>query len=132
MPVRLLLLLVLVIGAGCGAEKAEPDPSGGTAATADPPAVAPSPTAAAAPAAAAVSIKGFTYSPARVAVREGGTVTWTDEDASNHTVTFEDEGPKDVGNLREGSSATVKFAERGRYAYVCDFHPGMAGTVVVG
>lgn len=59
-------------------------------------------------------------------------MTWTDEDASNHTVTFGDAGPKDVGNLREGRSATVKFDERGRYRYVCEFHPGMAGTVVVG
>ena len=37
--------------------------------------------------AAAVSITGFTFSPATVTVKPGGIVTWTNNDATNHTVT---------------------------------------------
>jgi plastocyanin len=116
------LLLVAVVGAGCG-EQTEPPASSA--------APAPSEAPAAAAATADVEIKGFTYSPARVTVRQGGKVSWTDADASNHTVTFAKDGPQDVENLREGRSATVTFRKRGSYAYICDFHPGMAGTVAV-
>ena len=129
-PMTRPLLAVLVIagiGAGCGEEEqrsaAPPPVATATAAAA--------PTDDAGPVGAAVTIEGFAYSPARVTVRRGGKVTWTDEDASNHTVTFAEDGPEDIGNLREGRRATVKFTEPGSYAYICEFHPGMAGTVEV-
>jgi plastocyanin len=123
---RVLMLLTMAsVAVGCG-DQDEPPAS---------PAQRPAPTAEATtdsvPAKAAVTIKGFTYSPKRVTVRAGGGVTWTDEDASNHTVTFAEDGPEDIGNLREGRKATVKFTEPGSYAYICEFHPGMAGTVEV-
>ena len=126
MPRSPFLLLVALAFVGCGEEPDDLNPASATAAPA-----LPSPTAVAAEPAAAVEIKGFAYLPARVTVRRGGEVTWTDRDASNHTVTFEDEGPEDIGNIREGRSATVTFEEPGTYAYVCEFHPGMAGTVEV-
>ena len=123
------LLIAAAAGSGCG-EDAE---RAGAPAAKKPAAAKATATPAAdeGSARSAVTIEGFTYSPARVTVRRGGQVTWTDEDASNHTVTFSKDGPKDIGNLREGRSATVKFDERGSYAYICDFHPGMAGTVEV-
>ena len=125
---RLLTSLTLTAAiAGCGEQtERSAKPPAQPAASSTPEAVADS-----APAKVAVAIEGFTYSPKRVTVRAGGKVTWTDKDASNHTVTFEKDGPDDVGNLREGKKATVEFTEPGSYAYICEFHPGMAGTVEV-
>ena len=123
----LAFLVVATAVTGCGeqAERAATPPAQPQASSTEAPAED------TAPAKVAVAIEGFTYSPKRVTVRAGGKVTWTDKDASNHTVTFEKDGPDDVGNLREGKKATVKFTEPGSYAYVCEFHPGMAGTVEV-
>jgi len=45
-------------------------------------------------------------------------VTWTNEDASNHTVTFE-KGPGDLGNVDENARLSAAFDEPGRYPYVC-------------
>ena len=124
---RLLMFLsVAAAVTGCGGQENER-----ATAPARPAASTPEATADSVPARAAVTIEGFAYSPARVTVRRGGKVTWTDEDASNHTVTFAEDGPEDIGNLREGRRATVKFTEPGSYAYICEFHPGMAGTVEV-
>ncbi len=124
---RLLVVPILAAAAvGCG-EQAERV----TTSPAEPAATTPAATADSVPAKAAVTIKGFAYSPARVTVRRGGKVTWTDEDASNHTVTFAEDGPESIGNLREGRRATVKFTEPGSHPYICEFHPGMAGTVEV-
>ena len=129
----LMILAVASVAAGCGEQDESSQspaqrPAPTSEATASPTSEA---TTDSVPAEAAVTIKGFTYSPKRVTVRAGGEVTWTDEDASNHTVTFAEDGPEDIGNLRQGRKATVKFTEPGSYAYICEFHPGMAGTVEV-
>ena len=117
-------LVLAVLAAGCGDEEEQGAP----------PKDASAPEQTTTPAgeeSATVAIKGFTYDPARVTVRQGGSVTWKNQDASNHTVTFASKGPEDVGNLRDGRSATVTFDDPGTYRYICEFHPGMAGRVEV-
>ena len=95
------------------------------------------PQTAAAPAAhktavlARVAIKDFDYSPRRLTVRRGAAVTWTDRDATNHTVTFTAKGIRSIENLRQGEHASIRFRRRGTYRYVCSFHPNMHGIVVV-
>jgi plastocyanin len=78
----------------------------------------------------AVAISGFAYSPASVTVAVGDTVTWTNSDAQAHTATANDDA-WDTGNLGNGASGTVTFATAGTFAYHCDIHPEMAGTVTV-
>lgn len=78
-----------------------------------------------------VDMKDFAFSPARAEVAAGGKVTWTDRDEANHTATFESDAVRSVENLRPGKRASVTFGEPGSYAYVCEFHPTMTGTVVV-
>ncbi len=125
----LAVTLIATLAAGCGNEADRSDAPPSKAAATAPAGATP---AGKASASETVAIKGFTYEPARVSVRSGGEVTWENEDASNHTVTFRKKGgPEDVGNLREGRSASVTFEQRGSYAYICEFHPGMAGTVEV-
>ncbi len=138
-PRSLLLLPVaaaVLACAGCGSDDASPTTSS-AAAPATPAATAPTTSApAAAPATPAssakrVSIKDFDYAPGTVEVAVGTKVTWTNRDAANHTVTFDSGDKQDLGNQPTGKSVTRTFTKPGTYAYHCDFHTNMHGTVVV-
>lgn len=131
-----LLCAAVVVGAGCGGEEeraSAPKATATPAATAEATASA---TATGTPEGegadkASVVIKKFAYTPKTVKVAAGAKVTWTDEDASNHTVTFTEKSIKSIDNIREGQSKTVRFEKPGTYDYICVYHPGMAGTVKV-
>jgi plastocyanin len=77
-----------------------------------------------------VDIKSFKFVADNVHVAAGGTVTWTNSDAQNHTATGA--GEFDTGTIKPGESKTVTFAKKGTFKYACSFHPFMTGTVVVG
>jgi plastocyanin len=79
----------------------------------------------------AVAISGFSYSPATITVAAGGSVTWTNSDAQAHTATAND-GSFDTDAIGNGASQTVTFSTSGTFAYHCEFHADMAGTVIVG
>jgi len=78
-----------------------------------------------------VAIKDFTYKPGEITVSAGDEVTWSNADASNHNVVFDDDSQESIPNLREGEKASVAFKKSGSFAYVCTYHPGMEGRVVV-
>lgn len=80
----------------------------------------------------AVTIRDFTYLPRRLTVSAGTKVTFTNDDSSNHTATSDDDGAFATGNLSAGGARrTIAFARAGTFAYHCDYHPSMHGTVVV-
>jgi plastocyanin len=86
----------------------------------------------AAPAAttATVHIKDFKFVPAVVSVAPGTTVTFVNDDQEPHTVTatnhaFDSEG------LDTNQKWPHTFAKAGTYAYFCEMHPYMHGTVTV-
>jgi plastocyanin len=76
-----------------------------------------------------VAIANFAFTPPTTTVSSGSTVTWTNGDSTDHTVTF-DGGP-DCGHLATAASATVTFPAAGTYNYHCTIHPSMKGTVTV-
>lgn len=86
-----------------------------------------------------VTIKDFTFAPARIELTKGTTVEWRNEDAFLHTVTSgETSGPENVPDDRfdedladKGSTATVTFDEPGTFTYYCRQHNAMDGTIVV-
>jgi plastocyanin len=80
-----------------------------------------------------VSIAGFAFNPAVVAVAAGTTVTWTNLDAFPHTTTsgVGSSDPWDSGSLDQGAIFTRTFDSPGSYGYFCAIHPGMTGTVLV-
>ena len=118
-PRAALALLVLVVPilavAGCG--------GGGGAAT--------GPQGGEAKDDAAVKISNYTYRPAVVTVREGGRVTWANDDEAPHTATADDAKTFDTGSLKPGSSKTVTLGKPGTYTYHCSFHRFMVARVVV-
>jgi plastocyanin len=76
-----------------------------------------------------VHIKNFAFSPARITVKKGQTVTWVNDDAVQHTV----KGPSfESQTLATGDTFQHTFTEDpGDYDYSCTIHPSMKGTVTV-
>lgn len=79
----------------------------------------------------AVTIASFSFAPADVSLRVGGSVTWTNTDATGHTVNSSGQGPLDSGSIGKGKVFTQTFDSAGTYAYFCAFHPFMKGTIEV-
>ncbi|TGQ30602.1 MULTISPECIES: cupredoxin family copper-binding protein [unclassified Mesorhizobium] len=76
----------------------------------------------------AVQIKGMKFSPAKIRVAVGDTVTFTNADPMAHTATALD-GSFDTGQLAKGKSAKVKISAAGAHAFKCAIHASMKGTV---
>ena len=77
-----------------------------------------------------VAIQGFAFHPPSLTVPVGSTITWTNQDSAPHTATAKD-GSFDTGTLKQGQSMTITFSKAGTFAYYCQFHPFMLGTVTV-
>jgi plastocyanin len=77
-----------------------------------------------------IEIKDYAFTPATLTVAAGTTVTWTNSDAVPHTATASD-GTFDSGNLNPGQSFSFTFPTPGSFPYVCQYHAGMQGTIVV-
>jgi plastocyanin len=92
-----------------------------------------------------VSIVDTSFDPAGAVVQEGDTVTWTVTKSNNepHTVTSGAAGAADAGDLfdsgltdperlkADGATFSYTFEHAGSYAYFCQVHPTMTGTVTV-
>jgi plastocyanin len=77
-----------------------------------------------------VAMPGKLYEPAALDVLVGTTVTWKNDDSTNHTVTA-DEDAFSSGYVPPGGSFTFTFAAQGHYAFHCTIHRFMRGTVDV-
>lgn len=77
---------------------------------------------------AAVTIKGFAFSPKSLKVKAGAKVKVSNEDGTTHTFTA-NKGAFDTGDIDGGSSATVTVKKPGTYAYHCNIHSSMKGTI---
>jgi plastocyanin len=71
------------------------------------------------------------FSPMVIQVRAGTTVTWTNRDTDNHTVTFMPAMMMNGTILAPGGSFSYTFSAPGTYNYLCMYHQGMIGRVVV-
>jgi plastocyanin len=88
------------------------------------------PLALAAKGGATVKIKEMKFTPASISIKVGESVTWTNEDDRDHTVTAVD-GSFASDNLKPGSSFSFQFTKPGKFAYACSYHPRMKGVVIV-
>ena len=77
-----------------------------------------------------VDIRSMSFQPASVQVSVGATVTWTNFDGVNHTVTS-DPGAFGSGSLTDGDTYSYTFNTAGAFPYHCSIHPSMHGSVVV-
>jgi plastocyanin len=77
----------------------------------------------------AVKIDNFTFSPQKLTVKAGTTVTWTNEDDIPHVVA----GPPTFKSkaLDTNDKYSFTFTTPGTYTYFCSLHPHMTGSIVV-
>lgn len=84
--------------------------------------------------ASAVTVEGFSFQPDTIEVEAGTSITWTNEDGVDHTVTAGVPGePEDTFDepLDSGASAEIALDEPGTYSYYCAIHPRMTAEIVV-
>ena len=78
----------------------------------------------------AITIQNFKFGPATLTVKAGAKVTVTNSDSTTHTATANG-GAFDTGDLDPGKAKTITLAKAGTYAYHCQIHSFMKGTIVV-
>jgi plastocyanin len=79
-----------------------------------------------------VEIKDFCFGPTILRVPTGETITFMNRDPFPHTVLGANGAWGSYDALKHGREATYGFSEAGVYPYVCTWHLGMVGAVVVG
>ena len=83
----------------------------------------------------AVTVQNFAFSPASITVKKGTTVTWTNQDATPHPVTEDDNTAGAPGldskQLAKGETFSGTFNTVGTFTYHCSLHSNMTGTVTV-
>lgn len=79
-----------------------------------------------------VAIKNFAYVPPTLTVAAGATVTWTNGDNQQHTVTADDGRTFDSNLIGRGQTFQLTApAAPGSYTYHCAVHPFMKATLTV-
>ena len=125
-PVHWTILIVVLVTfiAVCGCTSSSPS---------TPPAT----TQAQVPGAMIVNIQNFAFNPASITVPKGTTVTWVNQDTTNHEIVNDAQGSIAQGalftsnSLSKGASYSFKFENPGTYPYHCSIHPSMKATVTV-
>ncbi len=73
----------------------------------------------------------YRFVPEAIAVVDGTTVTWTNNDNFSHNVRLLDDGG-DMLEMAPGESVSHTFTGPGEHRYDCSYHPAdMTGVVVV-
>ena len=72
----------------------------------------------------------YAYTPKSMTVGVGETVTWTNDSDAPHTVDADD-GSFESDTFNENGTFAHTFSSAGTFAYHCDIHSYMQGTVVV-
>ena len=114
--------------APAGPAKAGTKPPKATASA--PGSAAPAPAASGKSKTYSVQVKDNTFSPSTVNARVGDTISWVNVGKMPHTVTAQDKSFDKV--LAPGERYSYALRAQGTVAYVCTYHPGMNGTIVVG
>jgi plastocyanin len=80
-----------------------------------------------------VLVANFSFSPQAMTVAVGTTVTWTFEqpEAPHNVVSLSLPVVFNSGTPRGRGTFRFTFTRPGTYAYICQVHPYMRGTVVV-
>lgn len=80
-----------------------------------------------------VRVRNYCFRPTILRVQRGSTITWVNHDTFAHTVLGANGTWGGYDELRTaGATTRYRFVRSGVYPYVCTYHPGMIGAIVVG
>lgn len=77
-----------------------------------------------------VNMSATQFTPQTITINAGDTVKWVNNSTVKHTVTS-DNAYFDSGEMNPGESFQATFSQAGTFAYHCELHSGMTGTVKV-
>lgn len=77
-----------------------------------------------------VRITKFKFEPAKLEVKPGDKVRWTNDDLSPHTATAKDKS-WDTKGIKKGQSKTVDVTDGMATDYFCIYHPAMRAKLVL-
>jgi plastocyanin len=77
---------------------------------------------------ATVAIQDLAYSPERLTVPAGATVTWVWRDGA---IAHDVKGDGFQSKVQAEGTFRHRFAQAGTYDYLCTLHPNMTGTIEV-
>jgi plastocyanin len=131
----LAVLALVIIATGCGGSSGS-DASGAAAPAQNATGALTAPAPATKPAGAslkpiAVAVKDNLFAPATIHAKVGQKITWNMDGQVSHTVTATDGAKFDSGALQPGDSFSYTTKKAGTIAYLCSFHQGMTGQIVV-
>lgn len=75
-----------------------------------------------------VSIEGFKFNPASLAVAAGDTIVFTNNGRAPHTATANNRS-WDTGTIRPGQNASIAVVAGMDSGYFCAVHPSMKGAL---
>lgn len=80
-----------------------------------------------------VTIKDKKFDPAKITLKAGQSVQWTNKDNSDHQVviTLDGKAEKESENLGNGETFKHTFDKPGKYRFVCKYHPREKGEITV-
>ncbi len=77
-----------------------------------------------------VVIQNFAFTPADLQIKAGDTVTWVNQDTTQHSV-LDLGGAFDTDLINPGASASLTFASAGSFNYRCRPHGNMRGSITI-
>jgi plastocyanin len=79
-----------------------------------------------------VEIADVKYKPAKLKIKKGEKVVWTNADDRDHTVVSHDKAKTlDSGKIGVGQTWEFTFDKPGTYEYGCEYHPRMKAVIEV-
>ncbi len=114
--------ILLLAGSGCGEGAKKRTATRPTTSSAAPPAASEG---------TSVTVKDFKYAPPSIGTTVGAKLTFKNTDNAGHTATADTRSAFDTGAISHGQTKAITLSKAGTFAYHCDFHPFMHGTVVV-
>jgi plastocyanin len=78
-----------------------------------------------------VNIQNYSFNPSTLTVKKGTTVTWTNNDTTDHTITPDNNGFTSSQTLAPRQTYQFTFNNTGNFPYHCSIHTYMTANVVV-
>ncbi|MBS3094605.1 cupredoxin domain-containing protein [Candidatus Pacearchaeota archaeon] len=78
-----------------------------------------------------ISIRGFTFVPFLLKIKEGEKVIWINHDTQSHTVTSDVANQFSSGPISKEQSFEYVFKKKGVYEYHCAYYPYIKGRIIV-